>query len=447
MKFWVVQKEKNSILAVKLKKKGQEIILLEGPKKVELRELKGQKVIGACKPKDFYFSRETFPKTKKEILTLQIQDKLQELGLFEQTPIVRYRNVKEIGGLNEYEIVAVNELGIKECFEELINKEIKPEKIIPEELSIAFLTIRESEKFLISIYITEDKLWIFITGRNEIFYYRNIEIDSEFGITEELLEEAILTTIDYAQRILKIEIEGIIKYGKNRNIIPKTAIPEYEPKLIFIKNVSKEEIKSNPILFGSYYVAEEFNFIPEEQISILKSIKIASYIAYFLAVCIIVNYILWIRFENKVKFIENENRKIKKEIYEQEKILNKLITPEKKETLEKVKEILTNYQKTLKLNIFLTNIENIKPHNSEILLIEGKNNKKEETKNQSQENNDFEINIKIKGKGNLEELTKNFEKFNNELRKFLNITEDRYLYLEKTREGFLEIKGYYHGYK
>ena len=430
MKIWAVKKEGNKLFGGCFRYRGDSVFLENELSEIFPKNLKGKKICLIFEPQDFYFSREIFPKTDHEILKLQIQEKLHELGLFETPPLIRYQIGEDLGNQVEVEIAALENKEISNLIRFSTEIESRLEKIVPEELAIAYLTLQETPKFILSIYISKNKFLIFLTGQGNIYYFRNIDIDPDFGITENILEEGLLASMDYCERIIGIEIEGILTYGPQRDILKENTINLYKPKFSFIKGTKIDKILEFPSLFGSIFIPDSFNFIPLNQLIFLKNLSRARYISYIFIILAIINYGLWGIYEPKTSKLEREIKIIENEIKKKNEILQKLLPEEKRRIIEKRNLLINNYKKEFKLNNFLYYIENILPSKAEI--IEAKGEKKEDS---------FLFELKAKFEGELKVVEKEINTFYKKLANLYNLEERIFSYEPKKKEGILLIKG------
>jgi len=430
MKIWVVKKKGDNLVGTRLRCRGESISLEEGLIEISPGALKGQKVAFLHHSQDFYFTREIFPKTNPEILKLQIQDKLQEMGLFEAPPIIRYQIDEEIGNQVEVEIAAVVRREISNLLRFSSQLEVRLEKIIPEELAIAYLSIKETTKFILSAYLTEDRFLIFLTGQGHIHFFRNIEIDPEFGVTESIIEDGLLASLDYCERILGIEIEGMIIYGSQRDLLAKSPIKEFKPSFLFVKNADIETILNFPSFFGAPFVPNTFNFIPESQQIFLRNLNFARYVAYLFLMLAIINYGLWATYSPKIKKLEREIKVLTAEIHKKRGILEETLPEEKRRKIEETNSIIEKYRKSFKLDKFLAFLEDTLPQTAKIVEAKGEEGE-----------NSFSFELKTVFEGDLEEIKREIDIFYKNLATSYNLEEKIFNYDEINKEGLLVIKG------
>ena len=374
MKIWVIEKYENSYRGILFKKQRNKYEIINRNQKIILKNIKGQRayIINTCK--NPYLSREILNTTRQEeLITLQLKDKLEETGIYEKEPWITYKIERNLDEQIEV-IFAATE---KECFlsilEDACKNMIRVEKLIPDFLAIPWLTICDTDENILSLYLDENKFYIFLTGKNKILFFRKIDIDPLTGPKSKVIEENILASLDYCDSYLKEPVEKILAYGPKKDDIPANIIPLYQPKFENFENIEQELILKEPYFFGALLVPDSFNFLPDNHKTFLKHLKIIRNICILLMVGTLFNYGLWFNYKPKINYIETELSQLRKELNEKEKLLRQELINEKEkiEYFNKINTILIKANKSLNIEELIDWIlREIKVEN--IIKIEGK---------------------------------------------------------------------------
>ncbi|OAG28617.1 hypothetical protein [Thermodesulfatator autotrophicus] len=434
-KIFVLQKEGEKYIAAQFKKKGSEIILQDYPEETILKKFKARELTLIKYFPELYLGKEVIPKGPKELIKIQIRERLKELGIFESTPFIVFKIEEDLETQLEVSFIAVNKLLIEEIVSETQKIEARIKLLSAEQIATCYLTIHETKENIISIYLSEDKLYIAITGLNKIIYLRTLSINKSFGITPSQVEETLLTTIDYAERVLGISLKGIISYGPKRELVPETSIPLIEASFSFIKGADINLILEKPYFFGSFFIPEEYNLLPEDYKTFQKHFSLVRKIAYFMLLSSFLSYGVWFYYTPKAKTEEEKYKVLVKELRLKNAELEQIIPPETEEKLKKIISLKKDYLKTFKLNTFLSWLNTITPGEIRISDIEGK----------KEENEKFSLLIKAECKGELNYIQNKFDVFLLRLKNKIETNENliSFIYDEKNKKGYLTIKGFY----
>lgn len=383
MKIWVIQKAKNYYRGIFFKKKKNKYKVLKIKDKLTLKDIKGQRahIVNVCQ--NPYLSKEYINKTSPEIIKLQLQEKIKETGIYEHQPWIAYKIEKELEDEIEVTFASIE----KECFlnilEETSKNMVRIEKLIPDFLTIPWLTINDTDKNILSLYLEKNRFFIFLTGRKKILFFRKIDVDPLLGLEPKLIEENILASLDYCDSFLKEPVEKILAYGPKKDILPKNIMDIYEPKFNMFENIERELIISEPYFFGALLVPNNFNFLPEDHKIFLKHLKIARSICIFLIAGTLLNYGLWFTYKPKLNHKKREVIQLYYELEKARDTLNKNLIKNKEKInfIKEINNIINNAKNMINIEYFIEwTLKNIKPEN--IIEIKGK---KIETTNQQNE--------------------------------------------------------------
>ncbi len=400
---------------------------------MKLEEIKREELAFLFGAEDIFISRERFPKTREDILYLQIREFLQERGLFEGVPRIAYR-IAEEGDLQvELEIVAVEERIVNRWLRELLKNKHKLSKLVPEILGVAWLTLKESDNFLLSVYLSEENFWLILTGNGHISYFRNVHVDPSVGLLEEVIEQGLLATLDYCSRVLGVEIEGIIPYGPKRELLPESSVPFFKPRFAYFAGVDKELILEFPFFFGVFWVPEEFNFLPSEYRLFLTQLTWARRFGFALLGLSLLNMGLWAYYQPKVKRLQAENRALTSEIRKIENELQRYLPPEKQAIVQKWFSYLDRYKKAFILPEFLGWLDENLPSNTRLTFLDGAKSS----------NNKFVLTMTFEAQGSVSEANQKFKFLVKKLTKMVKIAEIDITYDKKNKKGVLKLKGEY----
>ena len=400
---------------------------------MQLEEIKGENLVFLFGAEDIFISRERFPKTREDILQLQIREFLQERGLFEGVPKIAYRVAEEEDPQVELEIVAVEERIVNRWLRELLKNKHKLSKLIPEILGVAWLTLKESDQFLLSVYLSEESFWLVLTGNGYISYFRNVHVDPTVGLMEEVIEQGLLATLDYCTRVLGVEIEGIIPYGPKRELLPESSVPFFEPQFSYFEGVDKELILEFPFFFGVFWVPEEFNFLPSEYRLFLTQLTWARKVGFTLLGLSLLNMGLWAYYQPKVKKLQAENKVLSSEIRKIESELQKYLPPEKQAIIQKWFTYLDRYKKTFILPEFLSWVDENLPPNTQFTFLDG----------EKTSDNKFVLTMTFEAQGSVSEANQKFKFLVKRLAKKIKVAEIDVIYHKKDKKGILKLKGEY----
>ncbi|AEH45739.1 Fimbrial assembly family protein [Thermodesulfatator indicus DSM 15286] len=429
-KLLIVKKEEDSYLFAKLAKRGSKYILLEAPQKTSLKKLKGKQVIAVKYFPELYLGRETLPTGPKELIELQLRERLKELGIFEGTPLIIFHIKEDLKTQLEVNFVAINKFPVEEIISDFQQYETEIKVLTATQLATCYLTLQETDSPVISVYIDKDYGFLAITGFKNIHYLRSIKPIPGSLLTSAQVEEALLAVMDYGDRVLGLNLKGIIAYGPKRELLPETSLPLIRPDFSFIEESFLDTALEYPEFFGLPFVPQELNLLPADYQQYQKHFSIIRKITFAMLVGSILNYGIWFYYYPKVEKIKKEHYTIKSELNKELEKFNKMISPKEIKLIEEEAKIYEKYRKTFKLNEFLAWLSTITPTGVVITETSGKGNN---------------LLVKAECKGDFHYTQQQLTLFLANLKERIDINENqiKLLYDQNKREGNLIIKGIY----
>ncbi|WP_456370714.1 hypothetical protein [Thermodesulfatator atlanticus] len=444
-KILVIKKDKETIKGITFKKARTIFNVQEPPRFFRKQELKSKRFILVSEFPELHFSTENIVKSPEEIIELQLREKLRELGLFETTPAISFRIEEGLGPQIEVSFCAVNYSSIKQLIREVSDIEARLQGLYPEQLAIAFLTLKETDENTLSVYISQDKIYISLTGGNRLYFLRTLEVNPLFGPTSSQIEEALLAAIDFGERLLNINIKGIISYGPKRELLPDTSLTAIVPSFSFIKGIEKDQILDEPELFGALFVPEDFSLLPRDYRKFLWHLNAARKLGFIFLFISLINYGIWFFLSPKNKELEREIAYLQKKSEELTTQLNNILTPEEKQIVKTYIETKSKFDKTFRLDVFLYWLNEITPPDLIIRDLAGGEavNKKlsEKTTKEYAQESPFPIFLEVESLGSLKKVQKSFDIFLEGLQEKISIKKNLFSYDDKNKKGILKIYG------
>ncbi|OCC15091.1 hypothetical protein DBT_1577 [Dissulfuribacter thermophilus] len=302
-----------------------------------------------------------FPKTKKEILRLQINERIRQEALLEEgmNLVHRIKKISSTEGQERLSIVSLSAADISVPLDiALKNKNIRIKGIFSEISSIAGLLGAITKGPVMAAIFREKGLEILVTREKIPLYSQIIPLDVTGSVDLTMLEQTFELVRQNVERLHNIQVQKTICLGPGREICPKKIGNKefWEPDFKKIIEISDPSlILKHPGAFGAYFALKEYDFTP----SIFKTAYVIRRVNSFVSGALVLSAL----FTGILGFnLYRENKKL----YKEYTFLLKNVTS-KKEKLEAI--LPSNTEKALierYVDIYKKSVEQPRPH--EVLL-------------------------------------------------------------------------------
>ncbi len=349
-KIWVLKASGDSFYGY-LFRKG-ETFRVEGPQEVSLRTLRGEKVLLLVEDQHAYFHREVFTRGPKEIIALQINERLRNLGLLEGTPRLAFRIEETEGSLVTVSYLALPAVELEEEVERLVSAEVRLYGVQHHAVALAGLARLVTPDPLFLVEANEEGLWVVVCQGEKLLYLRHFAAGEASGLSTSHVEEALLAALDFAHRGLKKEIKKILPLGTKRDLIPslphlETISPEGLP---FKEN--REKILLEPAFFGALYAPKDFDLTPEEHRLWLKHLRPARYAALAFLSLAFFNLLGWFHFSHQAQRLHHRVELLQQEVQAKQNHLQSLLAG-REDDLHRLVELRKRFEQEPRLDFFL----------------------------------------------------------------------------------------------
>jgi hypothetical protein len=221
-KVWVITPKGSRFKGFCFRKRGPSY-QARAQEDLEAKDLRGEKVILLVDDHQVFFNREWLIRGPEEIIKLQVKERLRSFGFNDENLKVSFKIEEE----SETQVL-VSFLGgyfpdLELSFRRLVENEVRVEGVKHRAVALAGLG-QGCEEPLFIAEAREEGLWLVLTHEEKIYYLRFFEAEGLTGLNVSLVEEAILSALDYAERGLKKSVSKLLPLGPKRDLIPKDLV-------------------------------------------------------------------------------------------------------------------------------------------------------------------------------------------------------------------------------
>lgn len=212
-------------------------------------------------------SSESFPPSKKDILDLQIEERIRPLGPWtEDIDLSHCVHLQEKGGSrNSYIIISLPGQDIQKSLTPLTGSGIRVKRCIPHVAAIAALSGRLTDEPVISCFLAGGYLEIIASEKGIPYYSQISPQDNEEVPDFEMIAQAIFNVRQIMDSRFNKSVKKLLFFSRNRIALPefigqdKIWFPELDHLIL---KGQKDLVWQYPELAGAPFVNEDFNCLP-----------------------------------------------------------------------------------------------------------------------------------------------------------------------------------------
>ncbi len=431
-KTWVLKKGKKGLEGYVFKAKGKHFVSYwQG--EIAPKTLRGERVILIFDDPQAYFSRETLVKGPPEVLELQIREHLRNFGLVDEGLRIAFKIEEENPPHVLVSFLACHLSGVKNILEELLQNVARLVGLHHYAIALAALGNLSSRGPLLVAEAQPQGLWLVIVEDQKIQYLRFFEADEFAELSPNIVEEAILSALDYAQRGLKKEIRKILPLGKKRDLLPSVQHLEFvELDESRFPGVPKDTILEEPAFFGGLFCPQDFDLTPPLHGAWLKNLKWARISAGILLVLSLFNLGGWYHFSQENRHLQREVAHLEEGLREKTSQLQKVFPPPVAERFGKFWEIYQRFSQEPRLDFFLVWLAQNLPPKAQVIDFD--------FQREGPEGVGLVGHLRIRLQAPFETAQEEFSRFSQRLSTNNFLQKSRLTYSEQTGEGFFEFE-------
>ncbi len=214
-------------------------------------------------------STESFPPLKKDILQLQAEERIRNLGPWnEDTPLSHCIHLREKGSsLNSYTIISLPQSDIEQNLNAAQDANIRITRCVPHVASISALTGRLTHEPVMACFLAMGYLEILVSEKGIPYYSQISPIDPELGLDLDLLSQAIFSVRQIISARYNKEVQKVLFLSKEEGPLPDKIGEEevWQPQL---KDLVGEDDEAffwkYPELIGAPFVSKDFDCLPKQ---------------------------------------------------------------------------------------------------------------------------------------------------------------------------------------
>jgi len=425
-KIWVIKPLDGHFYGY-LFQKIDKVFRVKGPQKISARDLKNEKVLLLIEDKEIYFQRETFTRGPQEIIALQINERLKNLGLAEQISSLAYRLEEIRGTFVDVSYLALLSCHVEDEIKQLISSEVRLCGIQHHAIALAGLSKFISQEIVLLVEVMKDGLWLVISQGENPLYLRYYAIPDSQELTAHKVEEALLAALDFAHRGLKKEVKKILPLGPKREIIPslphlKSVIPEGIP----FEN--HQALFLEPAFFGALFAPKGFDLTPEEHRLWSRHLRPARYAALGFLFLALINFMGWFYFSRENRELHGKIEPIKQEVERMRYHFEKILTGQAN-NFSKFLEIEKRFSQEPRFDLFLAWLSQNLPPKAHLRSF-----------NAQKKPSGFELTFEIICPGSFSEVQRAFRELSYKLDSQNDLKKSRLSYEEKEKRGIFTFE-------
>ena len=234
-----------------------------------LSELPARAITLVIHSERLLISTESFPPLKEDILQLQAEERIRNLGPWnEDTPLSHCIHLREKGSsLNSYTIISLPQSDIEQNLKAAQEANIRITRCLPHVASISALTGRLTNEPVMVCFLAMGYLEILVAEKGIPYYSQISPIDLELGMDLDLLSQAIFSVRQIISARYNKEVQKVLFLSKEEGPLPDKIGEEevWQPQL---KDLVGEDDEAffwkYPELIGAPFVSEDFDCLPKQ---------------------------------------------------------------------------------------------------------------------------------------------------------------------------------------
>ncbi|HID98409.1 MAG TPA: hypothetical protein EYP57_09540, partial [Thermodesulfobacteriaceae bacterium] len=271
-KRWIAQpgSEDDTWLLVQLKRNGSRpafgpLVAIKGKVPV------GNGEIGLCiNSRHTYILRETFPRVKTEILRLQIDQRLRQIGLWPEGTNLHHciKRFKSKENREPCTILSIPEEDVNPVLAKVIDtRELKLNRTVPMAAAVAGLLGALSSDPVLAAYFDENALYCIVVHEKIPVYLQIVPLDTDGRLEEPMLAQTFEMVFRNVRRLYGIEVAYTTVMGPGADTCPAAVggrqlwFPEWN-RIIDVPDTA--DVTSYPGIYGICFADPDFDFTPVE---------------------------------------------------------------------------------------------------------------------------------------------------------------------------------------
>ena len=208
----------------------------------------------------FHFFRDRIFTGPKDVMALQIQEKVERTGIFPLPPSVFFQLGRVEGNMVEVSVAAVNTGTMEARLEKLWQRRARLKGVYPPPLAVGFLAARSDPEKTLTLWIQKRGFYLIGTAGGDVRSMRFVAFDDFIGPSEALVREETQFAQEQSQRLDGERFQIVRSCGPLRHLLPEGDAPWSEA---LIPKPLQPQAFEHPEWFGALCVPSAFNMLPE----------------------------------------------------------------------------------------------------------------------------------------------------------------------------------------
>lgn len=315
----------------------------------------------------FHFFRDRIFRGPKEVMALQIQEKVERTGIFFLPPSVFFQLGRAEGNMVEVSVAAVNTGTMEARLEKLWQRRARLQGVYPSPLSVAFLAARSNPEKTLTVWIQKHGFSLMGTAGGDVRSMRFVAFDDFIGPSEAVVREETQFAQEQSQRLDGERFQIVRSCGPLRHLLPEGDVPWSEA---LIPKPLQPQAFEHPEWFGALCVPSAFNMLAEPIQVWNRHMSWAMGVAAALMVLSIGQLGFWGYRHHQTMLLEKETQARVRAVADQAQALEKAVPWDRVAIVEEYRRTWEAFQKEPRLDDWMLWLSRTVPENFRVMRFE-----------------------------------------------------------------------------
>lgn len=311
-----------------------------------------------------HFMREQVFRGPREVLALQIQEKVERTGFFRTPPSVFYHVEREEGNTAQVVIAAMELTHLDVWLDSLWRHGARIQAVVHPALAVAFLAIQSFPERTLTVWIEEQGFYLAVTEGGHILSLRNVAFDPFTGPVESLVQEETAFTRDQYDRAGGLGISRVLACGPLRHLLdPSEALWASSGMSDAVRKAAIE----HPEWFGALSVPAAFNMLPVRVQAWNRHMPWAMRAAAALLVLSLGQAGFWGYWKHKARALENQARAVGTQVASRADAAQKAIPWNQVAVLQEYQRVSESFEREPRMDAWMVWLSDVMPKNFHVV--------------------------------------------------------------------------------
>ncbi|BCO08477.1 hypothetical protein GF1_08530 [Desulfolithobacter dissulfuricans] len=209
-----------------------------------------------------------FPKLKKELLTLQINERIRQEGLYGEDIhfIQKIKKLDRRGDSQKLSVVSIPSTDLNPLLDpELADHGLRIRRIVPAPVAIAGLLGQFTIEPVLAAIFSEEGLQVLLVRDSQPLYSQMVPPDISGLFEEAMLAQTFETVRQNIRRLFSLEVDKFICLGQGHETCPDRIGGEdsWQPDWnLILEAESLEDVYRYPELYGTWFADPDYDCLP-----------------------------------------------------------------------------------------------------------------------------------------------------------------------------------------